>query len=293
MLEKKVLSVKLFTYILRFSCDIFRRAIKRRIRSLRYRSSSTSPSEKTRSIVIVGASFAGYHAARLIATSLPPNSPFQVVIIEPNTHFQFTWLLPRFCVISGHEHKAFIPYGPYLDGSPVQWIRDRVQCIEHKCVILESGEKIPYEFLVVATGSSQGGQLPSRVGVPDKLEGIERLHEVQQRIKLANSIVVVGGGAAGVELAADAKEEYPEKTVVLVHSREAVMNRFETGLQEAALKALQSLGVEVILKERVVHESADQGLVTLSSGRVIQCDYFVRTPLLFSSSVIPTNGDSD
>lgn len=280
MLEKKVLTVKLFAHIVRLYCDVLRRAINRKTRSLRYRSSPAPSAEQTRSIVIVGASFAGYHAARLIATSLPPNSPFKIVIIEPNTHFQFTWLLPRFCVISGHEHKAFIPYGPYLDGSPVQWIRDRVQSIENKCILLQSGEKVPYEFLVVATGSAQGGQLPSRVGTPGKPEGIKLLQEIQQRIKQASSIVVVGGGAAGVELAADAKEEYPEKTVVLVHSREGVMNRFESGLQDAALKALQNLGVEVILKERVVHEVSTPGHITLTSGRVLQCDYLVRPSFL-------------
>ena len=77
-------------------------------------SGSRPGSERTRNIVIVGASYAGYHAARVLALSLPPQSDFRVVVVEPNSHFQFTWVLPRFSVVPGHDHKAFIPYGGYV-----------------------------------------------------------------------------------------------------------------------------------------------------------------------------------
>ncbi|EEP82858.1 predicted protein [Uncinocarpus reesii 1704] len=277
MLEKQVLFAKLFAYILRLYGDVLRRTVKRKTRSLWRKPSSAAGPEEVRPIVIIGASFAGYHAARTIATSLPPDSPYKVIIIEPNTHFQFTWVLPRFCVVPDHEHKAFIPYGPYLGDAAdsVQWIRDRVETIERKCVILTSGEKIPYEFLVIATGSAHGGELPSRVGAERKQDGMKRLQQVQYRIKDAKKVVVIGAGAAGVELAADAKEHYPEKEVVLVHSRHAVMNRFGPELQAAALKALEELGVEVILNDRMAHEDLEQGRVVLTSGRVVECDYLI------------------
>nr|KMM69653.1 hypothetical protein CPAG_05967 [Coccidioides posadasii RMSCC 3488] len=276
MLKKSLVFIKLFAYIIRLYCDAIRRTGKvRRYARSRQKSSATTEPEKSRSIVIVGASFAGYHAARLIATSLPPDSPYKVIVIEPNTHFQFTWVLPRFCVVPGHEHKAFIPYGPYLAGAPVEWIRDRVQTVERTCVRLQSGETVPYEFLVIATGSSQGGQLPSRVGAETKAEGIKRLQEVQERIRESKHIVVVGGGAAGVEIAADAKEQYPDKGVTLVHSRGGVMNRFGPELQDAARKALEGLGVEVILNDKVAHEALEEGHVVLKSGRTVKADYVV------------------
>ncbi|KAI1959269.1 hypothetical protein LOZ58_004540 [Ophidiomyces ophidiicola] len=277
MFEKQVLFVELFAYIVRISYDILSRAAKQSLRRRLQKSPEATTPEQARYIIIIGASFAGYHAARIIANSLPLNSPYKVVIIEPNSHFQFTWVLPRFCVVSGHEHKAFIPYGPYLGkaAESVQWIHQRVQSIEQKCVVLQNGEEVPYEFLVVATGSSQDGQLPSRVGTESKLGGIKRLQDMQRRIKEGKKIVVVGGGAAGVELAADAKEKYPEKKVVLVHSRDGLMHRFGPELQAAALKGLEKLGVEVILKDRVVHEASKEGHVVLTSGRQIECDCLV------------------
>ncbi|KAK2013824.1 FAD/NAD(P)-binding domain-containing protein [Colletotrichum eremochloae] len=230
-------------------------------------------------IVIVGASFAGYHAARVIATSLPVDGPYRLIIVEPNRHWQFTWTLPRFCVVEGHEHKTFIPYGPYLPAdseSIVRWIHDRVSTITEKTVTIQcTGEEIPYSYMVIATGSGVGMTLPSRVGSTNKTEGIQLLQSFQQRIKAARNLVVVGGGAAGVELATDAKDQYPEKNVTLVHSRDAVMNRFGQNLQIEALEGLEQLGIKVILGERTTTEAPVDGIVTLRSGRKIECDFLV------------------
>lgn len=239
---------------------------------------STPAAERDRTIVIVGASFAGYYAARFLALGLPPCSRYRVIIIEPNSHFQFSWVLPRYCVASGHEHKAFIPYGGHIRGAPegsVRWVRDRVIDATKTSVKLQESGEIPYDYLVIATGSGAQHGLPSRVNDTDKVSGMKQLQATQKRIKDANRIIIAGGGAAGVELAADAKDQYPEKKVVLVHSRSALMHRFGKCLQDEALKSLQALGVEVILNDRVLYEETDSCTITLGSGRVMECDLFV------------------
>jgi NADH dehydrogenase FAD-containing subunit len=240
---------------------------------------STPAAERDRTIVIVGASFAGYHIARLLALGLSPRSRYRVIVIEPNSHFQFSWVLPRYCVATGHEHKAFIPYGGHIRGAPegsVRWIRDRVlEATRTSVKLQESREEIPYDYLVIATGSGVQHGLPSRVNDTDKTSGMKRLQAMQASVKGAKTIVVVGGGAAGVELTADAKDLYPDKTIVLVHTRSALMHRFGKSLQDEALKSMEALGVEVILNTRVVHEDTDEGTVTLGSGRVVECDFFV------------------
>ncbi|KAI6780787.1 uncharacterized protein J7T54_001095 [Emericellopsis cladophorae] len=124
---------------------------------------STPPEERNQNIVVVGASFAGYHAARIMARSLPRNSHCRVV------------------------------------------------------------------------------GLPSRVNATDKAEGMKLLREFQTSIQIAKRIVVVGGGAAGVELATDAKSKYPDKHVTLVHSRNAPMHLWASRLQKAALEGLERL----------------------------------------------------
>ncbi|KAK5625483.1 hypothetical protein RRF57_001199 [Xylaria bambusicola] len=253
-----------------------------RMRHIRHRlpppaSSKTGKHERLH-IVIIGASMAGYHAAKSIAESILPGSPYQVVVIEAHDHFHFTWVLPRFCVVEGHEHKAFIPYGPYLRRIPeraLRWIQGRAVHITKHSVRLSSGEEIPYEFLVVATGAGATDSLPSRVQSDEKTEGIRQLKDIQQKIKEAKNLVVVGGGAAGVELATDAKSCHPEKTVVLVHSRDNVMHRFGPGLQRAAMAGLKELGIEIITGDRLIREEKERGVVILKSGREVECDFLV------------------
>ena len=238
-----------------------------------------APIAEPQTVVILGASFAGYHAARLIAASIPLDGSWRVVIVEPNMHYQFTWTLPRFCVIEGHEDKTFIPYGPYLPSTAqefVRWVHRRAESISEKKVMIEgTGEQIAYDYLVIATGAGVGLKLPSRVGAEGKQRGIELLQQMQRQIKESRKLVVVGGGAAGVELATDAKQRYPDKKVTLVHSREAVMHRFGPELQAAARKGLEDLGVKVLLGERAVSENAETGLLTLSSGKVLEYDFCV------------------
>lgn len=272
-----------------FIGSLISRSVSLRMRRIRHQLfSSSSPKnfeQKQCNIVVLGASMAGYHAAKTIAESILPNSPYHVVVIEPHDHFHFTWVLPRFSVVEGHEDKAFIPYGPYLRQVPdgvLRWIQARALRITKNSVLLSGGEEIPYAFLVVATGAGATDTLPSRVNADDKTEGVAKLRDIQIRIKVARNLVVVGGGAAGVELATDAKSRYPEKTVVLVHSRDNVMHRFGPKLQNAAMDGLRDLGVEVITGDRLMGEDKERGVVMLRSGREIQCDFLVSPIHLFT-----------
>lgn len=293
VVHKAALVCKLVGYVLGAYIAFFSRNTKPR--RLATEATEADPEKPKRNIVIVGAGFAGYYAARIISCDLPADSPFEVVVIEPNSHFNFTWVLPRFCVVEGHEDKAFIPYGPYLNGARARWVQGKVATIGRDSVTLAgSGDVIPYEYLVIATGSGADDVLPSRVGETSKVKGVKLLQAMQQRIKASNKLVIVGGGAAGVEVATDAKSLYPNKTVTLVHSRSAVMHRFGTGLQTAGLKGLQDLGIEVILGDRLIAEDEATGIATLKSGKTVEYDCIVRAvPLQAHPSPLPAGENVD
>lgn len=280
-LHKTVLFLKVVGYTFGLLVDGVKRGIAtRRLTADQTRLIKGVDSDaRPRQVVIIGASFAGYHVARLVALSIPTDGSWNIVIVEPNAHYQFTWTLPRFCVVEGHEDKTFIPYGPYIPEQArhiVKWVHQSASEVTREAVIIsETGEEIPYDFLVVATGAGVGLQLPSRVGSGNKKTGVQLMQKMQQNIKSANKLVVIGGGAAGVELATDAKNLYPQKHVILVHSRPALMHRFGPELQAAALKGMLDLKVEVLLEERAVNQDDEAGLLTLKSGRVIEYDLCV------------------
>ncbi|KAH8174961.1 pyridine nucleotide-disulfide oxidoreductase domain-containing protein [Sarocladium implicatum] len=293
MFTKAALFANIIGCILRLlSREVGRQTLYAKNRIRRRVSGSTPPEQRDKNIVIIGASFAGSFALRILVNSLPPDSRYRIVIIEPNSHFQFSWLLPRFCVVQGHEEKAFIPYGAWGKGAPegvLQWVKNSVTFISKTHVQLEGGAEIPYEYLLIATGSGVKEGLPSRVNTTEKAEGMRLLQEMQKSVEAAKTVVVVGGGAAGVEVATDAKDLYPDKHVILVHSRDALMHRFGKQLQDEALEGMHKLGVEVILGDRVVKEDASEGIVELKSGRVLNCDTFINcTGQKPNSSVIQT-----
>ncbi|KAJ7682643.1 FAD/NAD-P-binding domain-containing protein [Mycena polygramma] len=226
-------------------------------------------------ILVVGGSYVG---TKFIDTIAP--DVFQThstVLLEKNSHFEHIFAFPRFGVLPINPDRAFIPYTNAFHAAPpgsTSIVRGVVSQILPDKVVLQSGESIPYEYLVMATGT---GFLPLRSRA--KAEGVDLGKALQARVKESNRIVVVGGGAYGVQLATDAKEFYPEKSVTLIHSRDQLLNRFHPELHNIMMKKLSDAGIEVILGQRVKLPptghfpiSGPAYNVELADGRLVPAD---------------------
>lgn len=271
MFAKTILIAKFLPLAFSKLTDALARSLAARLHRLTYK-----PAETPKNVVVIGASFAGYHAARLLANSLP--SGYRVVVVEKNSHFNFTWAFPRFSVVGGggSEWKAFIPYSSYLSDAPegsYAFVRDAVVDVSGAAVVLRSGEVVEYEYLVLATGCR--AEAPSRLGAEERDEAVKVLRGLQEKIAQAGDVVVVGGGPAGVELAADAKEMYPKKNVTLIHSRARLLHAFGSSLHDTAMGELERLGVRVVLGERPVLTGESSGSIALSSGEKVDFDLVV------------------
>src|SRR6187402_1370264 len=169
-------------------------------------------------VVILGGSFTGHHLARRLANSLPTG--YRIVLVEKNSHFNYSFNFPRYCVVPGHEKKACIPYSGIAKDAPrgiFKQIQETAVGIRGNEVELASGEKVRFEYLAIATGSKQA--LPAKVMSSTKKGGAAELREMQEKIKASKRIALVGGGAVGVQMCTDIKTFYPEKDVTLIHSR--------------------------------------------------------------------------
>lgn len=125
-------------------------------------------------------------------------------MVEKNTHFQHLFAFPRFAVVPGYEHKAFIPYTnafsestppdstSIVQGKAVELLKDRV--------VVETGkgekEEIEYEYLVLATGTKLTP--PGTLHTEGKVDGIKYFQDHQAAMKKAERIVIIGGGAVGI-----------------------------------------------------------------------------------------------
>lgn len=81
----------------------------------------------------------------------------------------------------------------------------------------------------------------------DKLSSVTYLQNHQADVKRAKSIVIVGGGAVGVQMATDLKESCPDKKITVVQSRPKLMPQFHERLHEIVKGRFDELGVEYVM----------------------------------------------
>ncbi|KAJ7619385.1 oxidoreductase [Roridomyces roridus] len=202
-----------------------------------------------KNVVVVGGNFAGLCLTQRLCQSLPTG--YRVIMVEKNSHFNFSWVFPRFSVITGYEDRAFIPYDG-LEAGAAKGILRRVQAevtdLTPTHVLLSSGEVIEYAYLVIATGTS--ATMPAKVLATDAGEGCAEFRGVQESIRDAQRIAVIGGGAVGVELASDIKSFFPDKNISLYHSRAQLLPTFGHRLHDHVAKALEALGIRVVYQQR-------------------------------------------
>ena len=109
-----------------------------------------------------------------------------------------------------------------------------------------------YDFFVAASGLRRAWPV-----VPQSLTRKQYLIEAGEHIhSVANTrdgVIVVGGGAVGIEMAAELKFVKPHVKVTLVHSRDRLLSSesLPDETKDKALEVLQKTGVEVLLNTRL------------------------------------------
>ena len=128
------------------------------------------------------------------------------------------------------------------------------------------------------------------LSVHPKPVGREFILALRKRIVAAKTIAIVGAGALGIQYATDIKEYFPDKRVVLIHTRDRYMPLYSKKLGNLLAETLDEIGVERIMNDRVVSPKggSDQPhKITLQSGMEILCDLQLNcTGLLYNTSLL-------
>ncbi|WP_421920791.1 NAD(P)/FAD-dependent oxidoreductase [Marinifilum sp.] len=232
---------------------------------------------KTR-VVIVGGGFAGLKLARQLA-----KTKYQVVLIDRNNFHQFQPLFYQVAT-SGLEPSsiAFPLRKIFQKKSNVHYrMADLLEVKSEQNEIYSSVGKLKYDYLVLATGVNTnyfGNKNIEAFSIPMKtvseaiflrnsiLRNYEKALNESDPEKAANymSIVLVGGGPTGVELAGALAEmkrhilpkDYPEldfslMNVYLFEASDKLLNGMSDKASAKAKKFLEKLGVIVRTNARV------------------------------------------
>ncbi|KAI1317782.1 Apoptosis-inducing factor 2 [Mortierella claussenii] len=258
-------------------------------------------------VVVVGGSYAGITLIKTLLSSLGSvQRGIQITLIERRDQRLHAIGAYRALVDEGFTDKIWLPYTKlFPKDSKHKRIQGKLTEVHHDHVVLASGESIAFDYLALCTGSSNPAPAKFDVDTAEEAKSITR--RTRAHIENSNNIVVVGGGACGVEQSAEIKTKYPQKNIYLLHATNKLVDYqgYAEDMKSAALTHLQELGVEVLLNERVTieglnHDHAIQAAprtIRTSSGRVIESDLQlltagIRVDTSYMSTLKPVDNDA-
>ncbi|KAJ2454638.1 hypothetical protein EV183_001386 [Coemansia sp. RSA 2336] len=205
------------------------------------------------SVVVIGGSYAGAATARRLAQlSKKGYSGLKVTLVDQSTHYFHAIGFPKALVDAEYAEKAFMSFEGFFEpGTKHEFVNQKLsRVVDNHHVELDNGQTLFYDYLVLATG----GQAPGPINVVGRTkdEGMEEIQQLRRGLDDASSVLVIGGGAVGVEVAGYVAQKYPTKKVTLVHSRSRLLpEHFRPGISNGAVDKLGRLGVNVVLNDKV------------------------------------------
>lgn len=264
------------------------------------RNSGTEAATKRPHVVIVGAGFGGLAAAKGLR-----HADVDVTIVDQRNHHIFQPLLYQVATAGLSPADIAAPIRAILkDNANCRVILDRVVGVDPdwQAVSLESGGRLTYDWLILATGArhSYFGRDDWAKHAPG-IKSIEDATAVRHRVLLAMeraetesdkarrdallTFVVIGAGPTGVEMAGAIAElarqsvskEFRSITphcsrIILIEAGPRILPSFPETLSERAAASIRELGVEVLTGagvEEVSEDSVRVGKETIPAHTII------------------------
>jgi NADH dehydrogenase FAD-containing subunit len=258
--------------------------------------------ERRPHVVLVGAGHVHLHAIRRAADYARSGVDLTLIAPEP---FRYSGMASG--VLAGTYDRGAneIDVGLHVARAGGRVLTEAVAAIDppSRTVRLQGSGTLRYDMLSLATGSQV--VLPAGGGAePWTVKPVLGLAELRDTLEAGfargdtPSILIVGGGASGCEIAACtaglAHRHGARVEVTLIHDGARVFGAASVRASEALRRALERRGVRVRLGERA--ERIDAHGVTLADGRRRPADFVIaatglRAPPLIAASGLPAADD--
>lgn len=258
------------------------------------------PKTDKKRVVIVGGGFGGLKLAQKLK-----KSNFQVVLVDKNNYHQFPPLIYQVASSGIEPSSIAFPFRRIFQKRKDFYFRlaEVKSIMPEKNMIQTSIGKLSYDYLVLASGTTTnffGNKEIEENSIPMKtlsesmglrnalLDNFERAltcASPQERQELLN-VVIVGGGATGVEIAGALSEmknfvlpkDYPDlpnslMNIYLIESQDRLLGAMSQKSSENVLKYLRSMGVNVLLNQRVTDYK--DHIVYINDGSTIATRTFI------------------
>ncbi|KAI1118618.1 FAD/NAD(P)-binding domain-containing protein [Nemania sp. NC0429] len=273
------------------------------------------PEDTRQKIVILGGSYGGISTAHYLLKHVVPKLPdprsYQVVLISTSSHTMCRPAAPRALISDSmfQQDKLFVSipksFSQYAPGSFV-FEQGTATALDHDnrtvSVLLTSNDdseraelRMNYHALVIATGSSTPSPL---LGLNhDEVALRSSWATFRKALPDAKHIVVVGGGASGVEVAGELGEHLngragwlssilsnPKVEITLIsggprilpYLRPAIAQTGETYLAKVGVRIMHNVRVATVVPATAGEDDvATTAALTLDNGEILQADLYI------------------
>ena len=167
--------------------------------------------------VIIGAGVAGVEAAKTIR-ALDENA--EILMISADTQIHSRCLLHKFLAGERDEKSLDFTEEDFFKKYRVEWksgVKVVQVCPEEKAVLLETGERVGYDRLLLANGSDSCIPPVGELRKASNVYGLRNLCDAQAIVKEAESIenvLIIGSGLVGLDAAYGLLERGKKITIV-------------------------------------------------------------------------------
>ncbi|HLD82383.1 MAG TPA: FAD-dependent oxidoreductase [Candidatus Omnitrophota bacterium] len=229
-----------------------------------------------KNIIIIGNSAAGIAAAEAIRDKDKASS---ITIISDEDYTAYCRCVLSYYLSKESEEERLIyrTQDFYKENNINLILGKRVSRVEPKknTIILEDNQKIEYDYLLIATGSSP--KFPDIKGMHKRgifgLRTIKDAKEILGMLAVTKTVCVLGGGLIGLK-AAHALKKRGVDVKVIVKSKQILSQILDKRAADIMQKHLESNGMEILtgLDAAELLGNGDLKAIKLDSGKVIGCE---------------------
>lgn len=258
----------------------------------------------TKKIVILGAGYAGVHAAKKLAKKYKKNPDVEITLIDKNP---FHTLMTELHEVAGGrvpEDSVKIELSKIFHRTKVKVVVDYIEKVntDEKLITTTKGQ-FEYDYLIVGTGSE-----PAFFGVPGvkengftlwSLEDALKIREhIKSRFKAASyesdedkrremlTFIVAGSGFTGIEMAGELLEwksklaydyrvDVNEVKIMVVEAMSTILNMLDRKQADKAERYMIKHGVEIFKDSPIVEVASNS--IKLKDGREIPTETLIWT----------------
>lgn len=264
-----------------------------------------------KNIVILGGSYGGVSTAhyllRHVLPQLPAKDAHRIVLVSASSQVMCRPACPRAMISDDmfDQKKLFVDLQSAFEQYPktafrfVNGTATALDLSSRTMSVTSTGkgdaESISFHALVIATGASTHSPL---LGLNRDSIALRQSWDAFRRVlPQAKSIVIAGGGPAGVETAGELGEylngrpgwfgrspEIPKVTITLVTSGSELLPALRSSIARKAEDQLSQLGVTILKNTRVesvsptgagVEDVAARAKLSLSDGQSLEADLYI------------------